>query len=135
MSIQLIYQVLNRQGKVFGEYQDKKVAAAVDHRLETIYDLSAKLIEAMPQATEAERDAVAEYLVDNREQVVSMLKSVKEPADLEKDKPAVGLVDPVDPVSSVQGDGQQGDNSQGQEGTDKAPALGDAELSADETSA
>lgn len=132
MSIQLIYQVLNRQGKVFGEYQDKKVAAAVDHRLETIYDLSAKLIEAMPQATEAERDAVAEYLVDNREQVVSMLKSVKEPADLEKDKPAVGL---VDPVSSVQGDGQQGDNSQGQEGTDKAPALGDAELSADETSA
>lgn len=78
MAIQLLYRVVNRSGAVVGTYESKKVAAAVEARMETVHELSAKLAAVMPQATEAERDVVAEFLVAERENIASMLKGIKD---------------------------------------------------------
>lgn len=77
MSIETVYRVIKANGDLAGEYMDKKQADLHDQKLDCIY-LIAELVGASPVSLDdAQAERVAEYLVDNKAQVLSALKKVK----------------------------------------------------------
>ena len=97
MAIQLVYLVRNKAEEIVREFINKKAAAAFDKKLEIIDELNNRLREAMPSASDEERAALVAYLVEEREQIVELIKGLKElPED-----PAEGENPVADGVSEL----------------------------------
>ncbi|UTA46502.1 YebG family protein [Simiduia sp. 21SJ11W-1] len=78
MAIEVVYRVLKRNGEQAGEYMDKKLADAHDQRLDCVYTIVDLISEEDTGLTEAAIEAIAERLIDNRQDLMAALKKVKD---------------------------------------------------------
>ncbi|MBB3168674.1 YebG family protein [Simiduia aestuariiviva] len=78
MAIEIVYRVLKRNGEQAGEYMDKKLADAHDQRLDCVYTIVDLISEEDTGLTESAIEALAERLIDNRQDLMSALKKVKD---------------------------------------------------------
>jgi dsDNA-binding SOS-regulon protein len=78
MAIEIVYRVLKRNGEQAGEYMDKKLADAHDQRLDCVYTIVDLISEEDTGLSEANIEALAERLIDNRHDVIAALKKVKD---------------------------------------------------------
>ena len=73
MSIQTIYRVLKNNGDLAGEYMDKKLADLHDQKLDSISAIAELISEQAPNLDEAEVEAIAEHLVNNKANLMAAL--------------------------------------------------------------
>lgn len=78
MAIEIVYRVLKRNGEQAGEYMDKKLADAHDQRLDCVYTIVDLISEEDTGLTETAIEAIAERLIDNRQDLMAALKKVKD---------------------------------------------------------
>lgn len=82
MAVVNLYRVDDRKGKVVGVYMDPKTAKIIDHRTDVMYEIADKLEAEGIEESVAEK--VAERLIEDRQNLIPLLKSVKDiPADVE----------------------------------------------------
>lgn len=87
MSIEALYEVVDRNGKSHGLFESKHVANRVEKRVDATFAIFDLLESAMPEATTEQRMAMAELLVTRREKILPTLRSVKDlPEDGEDDE-------------------------------------------------
>lgn len=78
MSVEIVYRVVKTNGELAGEYMDKKLADAHDQKLDCIYTLVELMLEKSSHLDEASAEKIAEHLVDNKAELMSALKKVKD---------------------------------------------------------
>lgn len=78
MAIEIVYRVIKRNGEQAGEYMDKKLADAHDQRLDCVYTIVDLINEVDTGLTEAAVEAIAERLIENRQDLMNALKKVKD---------------------------------------------------------
>ena len=78
MAIEIVYRVIKRNGEQAGEYMDKKLADAHDQRLDCVYTIVDLISEEETGLTEAAIEAIAERLIENRHDLMTALKKVKD---------------------------------------------------------
>ena len=78
MTIRTVHQVINRTGRVIGEFMDIKLAKDLDNRTDVLYFI-ADLVETAG-IDESTAEKVAEIMIDDttRKQLLSQLKTVKD---------------------------------------------------------
>ena len=78
MTIRTVHQVINRTGRVIGEFMDIKLAKDLDNRTDVLYFI-ADLVETAG-IDESTAEKVAEKMIDDttRKQLLSQLKTVKD---------------------------------------------------------
>lgn len=76
MAIEIVYRVIDRNGKVVGEYMDSKLANIIDKRTDVMYEMADKLIAT--GLSEAQADSAAEMILNSRADFMELLKSVKD---------------------------------------------------------
>lgn len=94
MAIEIVYRVIKRNGEQAGEYMDKKLADAHDQRLDCVYTIVDLINEVDTGLSEAAVEAIAEKMIDNRQDLMTALKKVK-------DLPASDTEENVTPISAV----------------------------------
>ncbi|BFM11952.1 hypothetical protein R50072_21050 [Simiduia litorea] len=78
MAIEIVYRVIKRNGEQAGEYMDKKLADAHDQRLDCVYTIVDLISAEETGLTEAAIEAIAERLIENRQDLMTALKKVKD---------------------------------------------------------
>lgn len=78
MSVEVVYRVVKTNGELAGEYMDKKLADAHDQKLDCIYTLVELMLEKSDALNEAAAEKIAEHMVDNKTEIMSALKKVKD---------------------------------------------------------
>ena len=78
MAIEIVYRVIKRNGEQAGEYMDKKLADAHDQRLDCVYTIVDLISEEETGLTESAIEAIAERLIENRHDLMTALKKVKD---------------------------------------------------------
>ena len=78
MAIEIVYRVIKRNGEQAGEYMDKKLADAHDQRLDCVYTIVDLISTEETGLTEAAIEAIAERLIENRQDLMTALKKVKD---------------------------------------------------------
>lgn len=91
MAIEIVYRVIKRNGEQAGEYMDKKLADAHDQRLDCVYTIVDLLNAEDTGLSEPALEAIAERLIDNRNELMAALKKVKDLPDAETDVKAPAL--------------------------------------------
>ena len=78
MTIRTVHQVINRTGRVIGEFMDIKLAKDLDNRTDVLYFI-ADLVETAG-IDESTAEKVAEIMIGDttRKQLLSQLKTVKD---------------------------------------------------------
>jgi len=78
MTIRTVHQVINRTGRVIGEFMDIKLAKDLDNRTDVLYFI-ADLVETAG-IDESTAEKVAEIMIDDttRKQLLNQLKTVKD---------------------------------------------------------
>lgn len=99
MTIQTIYRVLKNNGDLAGEYMDKKLADLHDQKLDSISAIAELISEQSPNLGEAEVEAIAEHLVNNKANLMAALKKIKDlPAETKtEEKAASSNVEALEP--------------------------------------
>ena len=88
MPVEIIYRVIKRDGNQAGEYMDKKLADAHDQRLDCIYTIVDLIEEKESGLSPDSVEAIAEHLVDNRQDLLTALKKVKDMPKTMEDTPS-----------------------------------------------
>ena len=78
MAIEIVFRVIKRNGEQAGEYMDKKLADAHDQRLDCVYTIVDLISEEETGLTESAIEAIAERLIENRHDLMTALKKVKD---------------------------------------------------------
>ena len=95
MAIEIVYRVIKRNGEQAGEYMDKKLADAHDQRLDCVYTIVDLISEEETGLTEAAIEAIAERLIENRHDLMTALKKVKDLPAEEVESNVTKLADPT----------------------------------------
>lgn len=83
MTIKAVFQVIDRNDKVIGEFMDKKLADILDKRTDVMYALSDKMTAKNPGPglSDEKAEKLAEWLMDDRKDIVDLLKKVRDMPD------------------------------------------------------
>ena len=78
MTIRTVHQVINKSGKVIGEFMDIKLAKDLDNRTDVLYFIADLIESAGIDETTAEKVADVMLEDNTRKQLLNQLKSVKD---------------------------------------------------------
>ena len=78
MTIRTVHQVINKSGRVIGEFMDIKLAKDLDNRTDVLYFIADLIESAGIDETTAEKAADVMLEDNTRKQLLNQLKSVKD---------------------------------------------------------